>query len=71
MLCEEGGGGTGVGEYGDAVAVFVGVDKGDCGGEGWDGEDYKDGAEDFFRVAGHVRLYVGDDGGTDLSVSFY
>jgi hypothetical protein len=26
----------------------------------------EDGAEDFFRVAFHVRLHVGDYGGTNL-----
>lgn len=66
FLLEAGGGATGAGEDGDAVAVFVGVDEGDGGVDGGDGEADEYRAEDLGRVAGHVRFDVGDYCRTEL-----
>ena len=68
VLLEMRGGAAGSGEYGDAIAVLVGIDDFDCGVEGGHLERDKDGAEDLLRVAFHVRADVGDECGTDLGV---
>jgi len=57
---------AGAGENGDAIAVFIRVDEIDGGIEGGDFKGDEDGAEDFFRVAFHVWLNVGNEGGADL-----
>lgn len=66
VLLEQGGRGPGAGEDGGAVAVRVGVDQIDGFLRGVDVQADQDGAEDFFSVAFHVRLDVGDDGGCNL-----
>lgn len=66
VLLEFGGSAAGAGEDGGAVAVGIGVDEVDGGGDGGDVEADEDGAEDLFCVAFHVRLDVGYDCGADL-----
>lgn len=66
IFLEAGGGATGASEYRDAVAVFVGVNKGDGVVQGGNREADEDGAEDFFRIAFHVRFNIGDYSWADL-----
>jgi hypothetical protein len=66
VLLEFRGGAAGAGEDGGAVAVGIGVDEMDGGGDGGDVEADEDGAEDLFCVAFHVWLDVGYDCGADL-----
>lgn len=54
------------GEDSDAVAILVRINKVDGGIEAGGFEGYEDGAEDFFSVAFHVGLDVGDKSRADL-----
>ena len=51
---------AGAGEDGDAIAIFIRVDELNRGIEGGGFEGDEDGAEDFFRVAFHVRFDIGN-----------
>ena len=66
LLLEASRGCAGACEDGGAVAVFVGVDKGDGVVESGNVEADKDRAEDFLLVAGHLGGHICDDSRADL-----
>ena len=66
ILLEALGRRAGAGEDGSAVTVLIRVDEVDGGVESGSFEADEDRAEDFFRVAFHVRLDARDDRGSDL-----
>ena len=59
---------AGAGEDSSAVAVLIRIDEIDSCVQSGSFEADEDGAEDFFRVAFHVRLDARDDRGTDLKI---
>merc|ERR1712014_247801 len=65
LLLEASSGCAGASEDCCAVPVLVVVDELDSFVQGRYVETYKHRTEDFLAVAGHFRLDVGDDGGSD------
>ena len=68
LVLEAAGGGTRACEDGSAVAVLIGVDHVNSLVDGLDVQADENRTEDLLGVALHVRLDVGDDGRSDLSV---
>lgn len=66
ILLEARGAGTGTGEDGRSVAVWVLVDHVDGVVQGVDIQADQYGSEDLLLVAGHVGGDIGDDGGSNL-----
>lgn len=66
VLLELGRRRPGASEDGGAVTVWIGIDQLDSVIEAWGIEADEDRTEDFFSIAFHVGLHIGEYGGSDL-----
>jgi len=69
LLLEASSSGARAGEDGSTVAILVGIDHVDGLVDSLNVQANEDRTEDLFGVALHVRLDVGNNGGTNLNLS--